>query len=91
MGHHLVRPFQRQLEDGLKEKEKHVAKGEKHTSEVTQDRVGMLIYDYIYFVECIKPKVCILENVPEIKSSNVFHDALDYVLGEKGISLITGY
>ena len=62
------------------DKEKHLAKGKKY-SEVEQDRIGMLIHDYVYLANCIRPKVCILENVPEIGSSSVFHDALRRLRG----------
>lgn len=62
------------------DREKHLAKGKKY-SEVEQDRIGMLIHDYVYLANCILPKVCILENVPEIGSSTVFHDALRRLRG----------
>ena len=62
------------------DKEKHLAKGKKY-SEVEQDRIGMLIHDYVYLANCILPKICILENVPEIGSSTVFHDALRRLRG----------
>ena len=62
------------------DKEKHLAKGKKY-SEVEQDRIGMLIHDYVYLANCILPKVCILENVPEIGSSSVFNDALRRLRG----------
>jgi DNA (cytosine-5)-methyltransferase 1 len=48
---------------------------------VEQDRIGMLIHDYVYLANCILPKICILENVPEIGSSSVFHDALKRLRG----------
>ena len=41
-------------------------------SETTQSRIGMLINDFVYFVNCTKPKICIVENVPNIKGSDVF-------------------
>ena len=41
----------------------------------------MIIHDYVYLANCILPKVCILENVPEIGSSTVFHDALRRLRG----------
>jgi DNA (cytosine-5)-methyltransferase 1 len=62
------------------DKEKHLAKNKKY-SEVEQDRIGMLIHDYVYLANCILPKICILENVPEIRSSTVFHDALRRLRG----------
>lgn len=64
----------------VEEKTKHEAKNKQY-SEVTQDRVGMLIHDYVYLANCIHPKICIIENVPEISSSTVFHDALKRLRG----------
>jgi DNA (cytosine-5)-methyltransferase 1 len=64
----------------VEEKVKHEAKNKQY-SEVTQDRVGMLIHDYVYLANCIHPKICIIENVPEISSSTVFHDALKRLRG----------
>jgi DNA-cytosine methyltransferase len=64
----------------VEEKAKHEAKNKQY-SEVTQDRVGMLIHDYVYLANCIHPKICIIENVPEISSSTVFHDALKRLRG----------
>jgi DNA (cytosine-5)-methyltransferase 1 len=55
--------------------EKHLEKGKKY-SDTSQDRVGMLVHDYVYLANCIQPKVCVLENVPEIRKSSVFSDAL---------------
>jgi len=46
-------------------------------SDTTQDRIGMLIHDFVYIANCTKPKVCVIENVPSIKSSDVFHHALN--------------
>lgn len=46
-------------------------------SDTTQDRIGMLIHDFVYIANCTKPKVCVIENVPSIKSSHVFHHALE--------------
>lgn len=62
------------------DREKHLAKNKKY-SEVEQDRIGMLIHDYVYLANCALPKICILENVPEIGSSTVFHDALRRLRG----------
>ena len=43
-------------------------KNVKH-SDTTQSRIGMLIHDYVMLVNCIQPKVCIMENVvPSMKS-----------------------
>jgi DNA (cytosine-5)-methyltransferase 1 len=46
-------------------------------SETTQSRIGMLINDFVYFVNCTKPKICIVENVPNIKGSDVFQYNLE--------------
>jgi DNA-cytosine methyltransferase len=46
-------------------------------SDTTQDRIGMLIHDFVYMANCTKPKVCVIENVPSIKSSDVFFNALN--------------
>lgn len=64
----------------LEERERHLAT-DKVYSDTNQDRIGMLIHDYVYLCNVIKPKICILENVPEIKSSSVFHDALKRLRG----------
>lgn len=45
-------------------------------SDTRQNRVGMLIHDYVFMANVMKPKVCIMENVPEISKSPVFHYAL---------------
>ena len=58
----------------------HEAKNKQY-SELRQDRVGMLIHDYVYLANCIHPKICIIENVPEISGSTVFHDALKRLRG----------
>lgn len=46
-------------------------------SDITQDRIGMLIHDYVYIFNVMKPKVGIIENVPNIQSSDVFKYALE--------------
>jgi len=46
-------------------------------SDTTQDRIGMLIHDFVYINNCMKPKVCIIENVPSIQSSDVFQYSLE--------------
>ena len=46
-------------------------------SDTTQDRIGMLIHDFVYINNCMKPKVCVIENVPSIKSSDVFQHSLE--------------
>jgi DNA-cytosine methyltransferase len=43
---------------------------------VEQSRIGMLIHDYIYLVNCIKPRVFIMENVVPSRNSPVFTDAI---------------
>ena len=45
-------------------------------SDTTQDRLGMLIHDFVYIANVTKPKVVIMENVPNIKSSDVFKKAI---------------
>ena len=45
-------------------------------SETVQSRIGMLIHDFVYFVNCTQPKICIIENVPTIKNSDVFQHSL---------------
>ena len=44
-------------------------------SETTQSRIGMLIHDFVYMVNCTKPKICIIENVPNIEE----HDFTDVI------------
>jgi DNA-cytosine methyltransferase len=46
-------------------------------SDAVQSRIGMLIHDFVYVANCTKPKICILENVPNIVKSHVFQDALN--------------
>ena len=46
-------------------------------SETTQSRIGMLIHDFVYMVNCTKPKICIIENVPQIQSSDIFQYSLE--------------
>ena len=46
-------------------------------SDLTQDRIGMLIHDYVFFASCVRPKVCLIENVPEISNSHPFQVATD--------------
>jgi DNA (cytosine-5)-methyltransferase 1 len=45
-------------------------------SDSKQDRLGMLIHDFVYIANVTKPKVVIMENVPNIKSSDVFKKAI---------------
>lgn len=44
---------------------------------VDQSRIGMLIHDYVYLVNCLKPRVFVMENVVPSRKSPVFKDALD--------------
>jgi DNA (cytosine-5)-methyltransferase 1 len=53
-----------------------LAKGVKY-SDTTQDRVGMLIHDFVFMANVMQPKVCIIENVPSIRSADVFADSLE--------------
>lgn len=43
---------------------------------VEQSRIGMLIHDYIYLVNCLKPRVFVMENVVPSRKSPVFRDAI---------------
>ena len=56
--------------------DKTLAKNVKY-SDTTQDRIGMLIHDFVYMANCIKPKVCVIENVPEIARADLYHVAMD--------------
>ena len=51
-------------------------KNVKH-SDKTQNRIGMLVHDYIYLVNCLQPKVCLFENVVPSKNSKVFIKAVE--------------
>lgn len=46
-------------------------------SDTRQNRVGMLIHDYVFMANAIQPKICVIENVPEIAKSDVFHHAME--------------
>lgn len=65
-------------------------KNVKH-SDTTQSRIGMLIHDYVYLVNCLQPKVCLMENVVPSKNSVVFKHAMErlkkhgYILGWKSV------
>ena len=48
-------------------------------SDTRQNRVGMLIHDYVFMANVMKPKVCVIENVPRIKNSDVFLYALERI------------
>lgn len=45
-------------------------------SDTKQRRIGMLIHDFVFFAKALQPKVCVIENVPGIQRSKVFHDAI---------------
>ncbi|OAI45007.1 hypothetical protein AYO43_08595 [Nitrospira sp. SCGC AG-212-E16] len=45
-------------------------------SDTRQDCIGMLIHDYVFMATVMQPKVCVMENVPDISRSEVFQDAL---------------
>lgn len=61
-----------------KGKDKIERKNIKHAN-VDQSRIGMLIHDYIYLVNCLRPRVFIMENVVPSKNSPVFKDAIERV------------
>mgnify|MGYP003999197609 FL=1 len=46
-------------------------------SETTQESVGMLIHEYVSIATVSQPKVIVIENVPSIKTSDVFHSAMN--------------
>ncbi len=45
-------------------------------SETEQVSVGMLIHEYVSIATTMKPKICIIENVPSIRTSDIFHSAI---------------
>jgi len=45
-------------------------------SDVTQSRIGFLIHDYVQMAGILKPRVCVMENVPEIGKAAVFDHAM---------------
>ncbi len=60
-----------------------VGKGEEKSedknvkySDVVQDDIGLLIYEWVTLAKVSLPKICILENVPEITRSDIFKDAI---------------
>ena len=69
-----------------KGKDKIERKNIKHAN-ADQSRIGMLIHDYVYLVNCLRPRVFIMENVVPSKNSPVFKDAIErakkrgYVVG----------
>lgn len=60
---------------GGKGKDKTEKKNIIHSG-VDQSRIGMLIHDYIYLVNCLLPKVFVMENVVPSRSSPVFMDGI---------------
>lgn len=46
-------------------------------SDKTLDRVGMLIHDLVYICNVTQPRIVVIENVPTMKSSEVFSDSLN--------------
>ena len=46
-------------------------------SDTKQSRIGYLIHDYVFMANAMQPKVCVMENVPGIAKSEVFHLALE--------------
>jgi len=59
-----------------KGKEKTDQKNIKHAN-VDQSRIGMLIHDYIYLVNCLKPRVFLMENVVPSMKSPIYQDAVN--------------
>jgi len=57
--------------------EEAISKKNVKYSDVTQDRIGMLIHDYVFFASCVQPKICIIENVGAISKSDPFRVATD--------------
>lgn len=60
---------------GGKGKDKLIKKNVAY-SDTTQDRIGMLIHDFVFMANVMQPKVCVMENVPDIARSRVFQHAL---------------
>ena len=63
-------------------------------SDVTQDRLGYLIHDYVFFASCVQPKVCVIENVLGIARSDMFVAAANrlrkngYLLNHKVLNAV---
>jgi len=60
-----------------------VGKGEEKSeeknvkySDVVQDDIGLLIYEWVTIAKVSLPKICVLENVPEITRSDIFKYAI---------------
>ena len=58
-----------------KGKKKILEKNVKY-SDTTQDRIGMLIHDFIFMANCTQPRICVMENVPSMMNSDVFQFGL---------------
>jgi DNA (cytosine-5)-methyltransferase 1 len=54
-----------------------MAKKNAGYSDTKQSRIGYLIHDYVFMANAVQPKVCVMENVPGIVKSEVFHAALE--------------
>ena len=54
-----------------------MAKKDVAYSDTRQSRIGYLIHDYVFMANVMQPRVCVMENVPGIAKSEVFHDALE--------------
>lgn len=48
-----------------------------------QSRIGMLIHDYVYLVNCLSPKVFVMENVVPSRTSPVFKDGINRIKKHK--------
>ena len=53
-----------------------MAKKDVAYSDTRQSRIGYLIHDYVFMANVMQPRVCVMENVPGIAKSEVFHDAI---------------
>jgi len=72
-----------------------IGKGSDHAgdknvkySDVVQSDIGYLIYEWVQITKVSQPKIAILENVPEMRHSDIFKDAMDklktdYITGHK--------
>ena len=55
-------------------------------SDVVQSNIGYLIYEWVDVAKASQPRIAILENVPEMRTSDIFLDAIaqlstDYITG----------
>ena len=72
-----------------------VGKGEEKTemknlkySDTVQDDIGFLIYEFILLAKTSLPKIIILENIPEIQTSEVFDNSLKHQILTSNMILI---